>query len=111
VKGEIKTVAIPVPKKQEPQGKFIARCVSALAGEGDRYTNEQRTAICYSQWKKRKKGETMKPRNETAELTPISEVGTTGVIAGHYEEVPPLPKDMPKPTSYIETLEEELKSP
>ena len=41
---------LPKPKKDEPRPDFMSRCMANLKDEyGD---NKQRSAICYSQWKK-----------------------------------------------------------
>lgn len=106
---------IPKPTKNEARGKFIPRCISALAKEGDRYTNEQRVAICHEQWRNRNKEKgdnNMKLDLDPKKLGPkVSESGTTGTIAGQYDEFPALPEDAVKPKTYVEELEEELRSP
>ena len=42
---------IPTPKKDEKKNDFISRCIKTLAdNEPDRFTSDQRKAICYKQW-------------------------------------------------------------
>ena len=46
---------LPTVKKGKSEKEFIGRCISTLAHEkgGDRWPdNEQRIAVCYSQWEK-----------------------------------------------------------
>jgi len=47
---------LPVPKEGEQQKDFIARCARWMAENEDDRSQEQRLAICYSQWR-RAKGE------------------------------------------------------
>jgi len=44
---------IPMPNENEEQNTFIGRCTGIIKGEFP--DNKQRTAICYSQWRKSKK--------------------------------------------------------
>jgi len=45
---------IPQPNKDEKQGKFITRCISALADADPDLPNVQRVARCYSTWRRAK---------------------------------------------------------
>ncbi len=42
------------PKKGEKQNIYISRCIRALAKADPKMPNKQRTAICYSTWRKSK---------------------------------------------------------
>lgn len=44
---------IPKPKKNEKQGEFISRCISAQSEEN--IPNKQKVAICFTTWKESKK--------------------------------------------------------
>lgn len=44
---------VPKPRKKEKEKHFIARAIKSLAKEGDRYTQDQRIAIAYSEWRKK----------------------------------------------------------
>lgn len=46
---------IPSPKKGEEKKKFIPRCISQLAKEGERFSHSQRIAICFEEWRKSKR--------------------------------------------------------
>lgn len=52
---------VPRPAKDENKNKFMGRCISFLHKENstkpdkDKWTNEQMTAICFSQWEKKGK--------------------------------------------------------
>ena len=49
---------VPKPAKNEDKNKFMSRCIGFMHGEngkkpeGQRWTRDQMTAICYSQWRK-----------------------------------------------------------
>jgi hypothetical protein len=44
---------IPTPRKGEREKHFISRAIKTLAKEGKRYTQKQRVAIAYEQWRNR----------------------------------------------------------
>lgn len=50
---------LPEPKSSEKQKEFIGRCISTIAKEKDEKgnlrwkDNDQRIAVCYSQWEKK----------------------------------------------------------
>jgi len=46
---------LPTPEKNEEQDKFISRCMGNPTMNKDFKENAQRAAVCYSQYKKRKK--------------------------------------------------------
>lgn len=48
---------IPKPRKDESEAQFISRCMGDSTMNKEYPDQKQRTAICYSQW--RKKGESM----------------------------------------------------
>jgi len=52
---------LPTPNEDETEDDFISRCVSALNDAGEGEDNDQRVAMCYSQWEEHKKGG---PRSE-----------------------------------------------
>lgn len=41
---------IPKPKKNEKKADFISRCISTLTDKNEFNSQDQRAAICYSQW-------------------------------------------------------------
>jgi len=41
---------IPKPKNEEPRWQFIKRCVDDETMKREYPNNEQRVAVCYSQW-------------------------------------------------------------
>lgn len=45
---------LPNPNKGEQQGDFIGRCISQLSHKNEGESSAQRSAICYSQWRKSK---------------------------------------------------------
>lgn len=46
---------LPAPKKNEEESKFVSRCMASDVIQKDFKTQEQRLAVCYQQYKKRKK--------------------------------------------------------
>ena len=44
---------IPKPKKNEKQDKFIQRCISDPTMKKEYKNNQQRLAVCFSQWRKK----------------------------------------------------------
>lgn len=46
---------IPTPKEDEEKKDFISRCMANKIMNSDYPENEQRAAVCHSQWKKSKK--------------------------------------------------------
>lgn len=48
---------LPSPNKKEKQSDFMNRCVSILSNKGEGDTQEQRIAMCYSQFRKAKAAE------------------------------------------------------
>ena len=55
---------MPVPKPDAGESKdhFIGRCVSFLADEDPEMPNDQRVAICFSQWRKKDESESIMNR-------------------------------------------------
>ena len=43
---------LPTPKDGESKNDFIGRCVSTLHNKDEFDSNDQRVAVCYSQWEK-----------------------------------------------------------
>jgi hypothetical protein len=43
---------LPSPRDKEKRSKFMERCMLDLAGKSEFKDNKQRTAVCYSQFKK-----------------------------------------------------------
>ena len=54
---------IPTPNKNESQKDFISRCVPYVINEGNTNDPKQAAAICYSIWRKSKKG-----KNEESDM-------------------------------------------
>lgn len=46
---------LPTPKKNEPQSKFVSRCIGDPTTAKDFPDQKQRIALCYSQWTEHKK--------------------------------------------------------
>lgn len=52
---------VPKPVKDEDKNKFMSRCIGFMHGEnnkkpdGQKWTRDQMTAICFSQWEKKGK--------------------------------------------------------
>jgi len=46
---------IPRPGKREDRGKFISRCISAVAHADPNRKHEQVVAMCHEAWRRRKK--------------------------------------------------------
>lgn len=46
---------LPTPSPKEEQDKFVSRCMGNPTMNKDFKDNAQRAAVCYSQYKKRKK--------------------------------------------------------
>jgi len=49
---------IPEPKPGEDKNKFISRCISTLHDMGEFKDQDQRIAVCYSQWEKKDEEQT-----------------------------------------------------
>lgn len=49
------TMPLPKPKQGESEDDFISRCMSNKTMKEDYTDNDQRLAVCFSQWKKEKK--------------------------------------------------------
>ncbi len=63
---------LPKPRKNEKQDDFISRCMSNETMKKEYGDNDQRLAICFSQWrKKEKKDEDMKMETRDFELVEI----------------------------------------
>lgn len=45
---------LPKPKNKENRGEFVSRCIKDLSDKGEMKDNNQRIAICYTQWKEAK---------------------------------------------------------
>ena len=64
---------VPRPVKDEPQSKFMSRCIGFLHGENkkksdkDKWSNDQMVAICFSQWKNKGKASIPDEERETDE--------------------------------------------
>ena len=43
---------LPSPHSGETQSDFVSRCVKSLSDSGEFESNEQRVAVCYSQFRK-----------------------------------------------------------
>ena len=43
---------LPTPHNGETQSEFVSRCVKSLNDSGEFESNNQRVAVCYSQFKK-----------------------------------------------------------
>lgn len=54
---KIKEIAIPLPtpKKGEGQSSFVSRCMSNTQAKKDFPNRQQRLAVCFSRFKKKKK--------------------------------------------------------
>jgi len=52
---EIITKPIPSPGKKEERGKFISRCISAVAHTDPERKHDQVIAMCHEAWRRRKK--------------------------------------------------------
>jgi len=63
---------IPTPKKEETQDDFIERCMSNDIMKKEYDDNDQRLAVCFSQWKKKEKKSMREPQIERREI-PLSE--------------------------------------
>jgi hypothetical protein len=46
---------LPIPNKQEEQSKFVSRCMTDDIMKSEYSDDKQRAAVCYSQYKSRKK--------------------------------------------------------
>jgi vacuolar-type H+-ATPase subunit I/STV1 len=42
---------LPTPNNRESRGDFVSRCIQSLSDKGEMKDNNQRIAVCYSQWK------------------------------------------------------------
>lgn len=57
---------MPEPRPNEPQDKFISRCISYMSKEKPENDQKQNIAVCYSLWResKKKKEEEGQKRDE-----------------------------------------------
>ncbi len=46
---------IPTPNKDEPKSKFISRCIATVTKVDPKRDSKQVAAICYTEWKNKKK--------------------------------------------------------
>lgn len=53
---------LPVPRKNEMEGDFISRCLGDGIMKEEYPDVVQRTAVCYSQWRKKKPNKNPKKR-------------------------------------------------
>ena len=64
---------VPRPAQDEDKNKFMSRCVGFMHGENDKkddkdkWTQEQMTAICFSQWERKNKQQKSELSNEERE--------------------------------------------
>lgn len=42
---------LPTPHNRESRGDFVSRCIGVLNDKGEMKDNQQRIAVCYTQWK------------------------------------------------------------
>jgi hypothetical protein len=42
---------LPTPNNRESRGDFVSRCIGVLNDKGEMKDNQQRIAVCYTQWK------------------------------------------------------------
>lgn len=45
---------LPTPNNRESRGDFVSRCIQTLSDKGEMKDNQQRIAVCYTQWKEAK---------------------------------------------------------
>jgi ElaB/YqjD/DUF883 family membrane-anchored ribosome-binding protein len=45
---------LPTPNNRESRGDFVSRCIGILNDKGEMKDNQQRIAVCYTQWKEAK---------------------------------------------------------
>ena len=66
---------LPTPTKKEDKEKFVQRCIKTLAKEGDRWPdNEQRIAVCFTQWRKTNENKTLKKIDNIIETITTADV-------------------------------------
>lgn len=47
---------LPTPREGESKSKFVSRCISTVTKAGEFDSQKQRTAVCYTQWRRSKGG-------------------------------------------------------
>ena len=69
---------MPLPKpNKEDKNTFISRCVKTLADEGDRWPdNDQRVAVCFTQWEKTNENKTIKKIDKIIEAITTADIDT-----------------------------------
>ena len=69
---------IPKVKKNENEKDFIGRCISTLTKAGDYDSQDQRIAVCYTEW--RKKENVMKKEDQIIEIQEEVQIPGTDII-------------------------------
>jgi len=69
---------LPEPKSSEKEKEFIGRCISTIAKEKDEKgnlrwkDNDQRVAVCYSQWEKKNESVVVEKINKFLDETTVA---------------------------------------
>ncbi len=75
------------PKLEEPRDKFVSRCMSSAQMKKEFPNKEQRLAVCFSQFRKKREAEieenTMLTRSISTELNLCSSDDDEGTFEGH----------------------------
>ena len=75
---------LPVPKKSESKDDFISRCMGNETMKDEYPDNDQRLAVCYSQWKKKeKKDEFSELEERSFDFQIEKRDDETGELIGH----------------------------
>jgi len=98
---------LPKPWTDETEKEFISRCVGSDIMQQDYDDNDQRLAVCYSQWQRNQEGKTMERKVVKFEIKAIDEA--KGIIEGYgstFEQEPDSYGDVIDPGAFTKTLQE-----
>jgi hypothetical protein len=102
------------PRKNEKRYDFVVRCGKSLMNQVPLMHADEAAAVCELQWEKYGRGERRVKMNEPKVVEQDSpEPQRQAVVAGQYEELPPLTEEEKKnrPLSQLERMEAELNQP
>lgn len=66
---------LPVPNSNENKNEFVSRCVSKLNDDKEFKSQDQRLAVCYSQWEEKKENMKKTEKNNIIEVQKEVKIG------------------------------------
>ncbi len=100
---------LPKPKPNETEEEFIARCMSDSVMENEYPDTEQRSAVCYSQWRGKTSSERSKMERKSFSFKVAGVDQDEGIIEGYaatFNGKPDAYGDVIEPGAFKKTLKE-----